>query len=106
MEVAMFTYLLMGLPFIALVLLLDTVILKTWVIRRRDTWIIMGIMLLLTLVFDQLLTGLPIVFYDNSKQLGVHLLYAPIEDFMYTFAVVIGIGANLSYDNKEKTSKD
>jgi len=102
----MFTYFLMGLPFIAFVLLLDTVILKTKVIGRRDTWIVMGIMLILTLIFDQLLTGLPIVFYDNSKQLGVHLLYAPIEDFMYTFAVVIGIGAILRYERKEKASKD
>lgn len=103
----MYTYIVMGLPFLAIVLLLDTVILNTWVIRRRITWIVMAIMMLLTLVFDQLLTGLPIVFYDETKQLGVHLLYAPIEDFMYTFAVVIGIGALLEHERtKEKVTKD
>ena len=103
----MYTYVVMGLPFMAFVLVLDMVILKTWVIRQRKTWIIMAIMMTMTLIFDQLLTGLPIVFYDETKQLGVHLLYAPIEDFMYTFAVVIGIGALLNYDHqKEKATKD
>lgn len=93
----MFTYVVMGLPFIVGVLLLDTLILKTKVIKNRDTWVVMGIMMCLTLIFDQLLTGLPIVFYDEAKQLGVQLGYAPIEDFMYTFAVVVGVGSLLTY---------
>ena len=102
----MLTYILMGVPFIGLVLLLDTVILKTWVIKTKNCWIIMGIMMFLTLVFDQLLTGLPIVFYDEAKTLGLKLWYAPIEDFTYTFAVVIGIGSLLKYlNNHEKAAK-
>ena len=87
----------MGLPFISFVLLLDIAILKTWVIKKRETWVIMSIMVLLTLIFDQLLTGLPIVFYDDSKRIGVELGYAPIEDFTYTFVVVILVGAILKY---------
>jgi len=93
----MFTYIVMGLPFISFVLLLDIAILKTWVIKKRETWVIMSIMVLLTLIFDQLLTGLPIVFYDDSKRIGVELGYAPIEDFTYTFVVVILVGAILKY---------
>lgn len=92
----------MGVPFIALVLLLDTVILKTWVIKTKNCWIVMGILMFLTLVFDQLLTGLPIVFYDETKMLGLRLWYAPIEDFTYTFAVVIGIGSLLTYFTKHE----
>jgi lycopene cyclase domain-containing protein len=98
----------MGIPFIAIVLLLDTVILKTWVIKKRDCWIVMGILMLLTLIFDQLLTGLPIVFYDETKNLGIKLWYAPIEDFTYSFAVVIGIGSLLTYltDHEKAVKKD
>lgn len=60
----------------------------------------------LTLVFDQLLTGLPIVFYDNSKRIGVELGYAPIEDFTYTFVVVILIGSILKFLTKYEEAKD
>lgn len=101
----MLTYAVMGVPFIAAVLVLDWFVLKTRVIKKRDTWIIMAIMMGFTAVFDQFLTGLPIVLYDTSKTLGVQLGYAPIEDFMYTFAAVIGIGSFLTYFSHEKTSK-
>lgn len=101
----MFTYVVMGLPFIVAVLVLDWFILKTRVVKKRDTWLIMAIMMGFTAVFDQFLTGLPIVLYDTNKTLGVQLGYAPIEDFMYTFAAVIGIGALLTYFSHEKVSK-
>lgn len=102
----MFTYLVMGLPFIAFVLVLDWFVLKTKVVRKRDTWIIMGILMLLTLIFDQFLTGLPIVLYDESKTLGVQLGHAPIEDFLYTFVAVIGICSLLTYMTKNEKSKE
>lgn len=89
----MFTYVIMGLPFIAAVLILDLVIFKTKVILTKEGWIVMAIMLILTAFFDQILAGLTIVKYDDAKTLGLKLGYAPIEDFMYTFAAVIGLGS-------------
>lgn len=98
------TYALMALPFIAFVLLLDWSVLKTRVITRKDTWIIMGIMGLLTAVFDQLLT-LPgsIVSYNEARISGVRVGFAPIEDFSYTIAVVILIGALLEHHRRRTT---
>ena len=93
MEACMFTYLVMGLPFVVFVLLLDWCILKTRIIKTKQCWIVMAIMMLLTAFFDQFLTGLPIVDYNNEKMLGIRLGYAPIEDFTYTFAAVIGLGS-------------
>lgn len=101
----MFAYLVMGLPFIAFVLIFDWFVFRTRVVTKRDTWIIMGILMLLTLIFDQFLTGLPIVLYDESKTLGVQLGYAPIEDFLYTFVAVIGICSLLTYITKNEKSK-
>jgi lycopene cyclase domain-containing protein len=95
----------MGVPFVLAVVILDWFVLKTCVLKKRDTWLIMAIMMGFTVVFDQFLTGLPIVLYDTSKTLGVQLGYAPIEDFMYTFAAVIGIGALLTYFSHEKVIK-
>jgi lycopene cyclase domain-containing protein len=95
----------MGLPFILAVVTLDWFVLKTRVLKKRDTWIIMAIMMGFTAVFDQLLTGIPIVLYDTNKTLGVQLGYAPIEDFFYTFVAVVGIGSLLTYISHEKVSK-
>lgn len=94
------TYLIMGLPFLAVVLLLDTVILKTWVIRCRRTWVIMVHVLLLTLIFNQLLAGW-VVSYNPAHQLGITLWHIPIEDFTYTIAAVIGIGSLLNHGTKK-----
>ncbi len=99
----MFTYFGIALPFLGSVLLLDTVILKTKVVQSRDFWIVLGIMVGFTAVFDQLFTGLPIVFYDFSLTSGLKLWYAPIEDFTYTIAAVIGIGSVLKYVTRPET---
>lgn len=97
------TYLLIGLPFIGLVLLLDTVLLKTWVVRTKQCWVVMACMLAMTLVFNQLLTGLPIVTYNEAHISGIKLGFMPIEDLLYTVAAVIGIGSMLTYGKQRNT---
>lgn len=96
----MLTYITLAVPFLLLVLLVDTLVLKTWVVKQRGTGTVMLIMLAFTLVFDQLLTGLPVVLYEETLLSGVRLGYAPIEDFTYTIAAVIGIGSLASYEAK------
>jgi lycopene cyclase domain-containing protein len=76
-------------------------ILKTKVIKKRSFWVVMGFLVLLTAVFDQLLTGLPIVFYNEANISGIRLFYAPIEDFTYTIAVVILTGSLLHYEKSK-----
>jgi lycopene cyclase domain-containing protein len=90
----------MGLPFVGFVLVLDWYILKTKVVQTRQCWYVMTILMILTAFFDQFLTGLPIVTYDTTKLLGVYLGTAPIEDFLYTFVAVIGLGSLQAYYEK------
>lgn len=49
---------------------------KTW-------WITLVLLLLLTLLFDNIIIWAGIVEYDTSKLLGIFAGYAPIEDFFY-----------------------
>lgn len=101
----MFTYFGLAVPFLAFVLLLDLVIFKTCVVKTQNFWIVLGIMMGFTVVFDQLFTGLPIVLYDFSLTSGLKIWHAPIEDFTYTLAAVIGIGslnAKLSKEVKDE----
>lgn len=97
----MLTYFVMGLPFIAVVLALDWFVFKTRVVATKQCWIVMVIMLLITAVFDQFLTGLPIVHYNQEHISNIRIFYAPIEDFMYTFAAVIGLGSLMKYFEKQ-----
>lgn len=90
----------MGLPFIAAVVVLDTVVLNTWVIKGRRTWIIMAHMFVLTLIFNQLLAGW-VVGYNLDHQLGIKIWRIPAEDFMYTIAAVIGMGALVTHGTKK-----
>ena len=83
----------MGLPFLVIVLLLDQLVFKTRVIQSKQFWIVLSVLLLLTAFFDQFLTGLPIVEYNEAKLLGIYIWHAPIEDFMYTVVAVIGLGS-------------
>lgn len=99
----MFSYSIAALPFLAAVLLLDIVLLKTRVVLARNFWLVLALLLSLTAVFNQLLTGLPIVEYNHAKTLGVKLGYMPLEDFSYAVAVAIGIGSLFSYEPKSKT---
>lgn len=85
----MWTYVLLNCVFL---LAISTV----WVIakpRRQPVLFTLAILLLLTLVFDNVIIGIGMVDYDPSKLLGVYLGLAPVEDFGYAFAAAIGMPA-------------
>ena len=50
-------------------------------------------LLVLTAVFDNVIIGLGIVGYDHSLATGLRLGLAPIEDFAYAIAAVVGLPA-------------
>lgn len=77
-----------SLGYLLVLAVLDQFILRTKVTGQPQTWRLLLIMLLLTAIFDNIITGLPIVVYDEAKISGLRLLYAPIEDFGYTVAAV------------------
>ena len=49
----------------------------------------LGIVLLLTAIFDNMIIGFGIVDYDPEKISGVRIGVAPVEDFAYTVAAAL-----------------
>ena len=65
--------------------------------RRAPRWSAVGIaavvLIVTTAVFDNVMIGIGLVDYDPSRISGVRIGVAPIEDFAYTIAVVLGLPA-------------
>ena len=81
------TYALLALAVVIIPVATDT-LLHTQVLRSSATWVTFFIILVITFIVDSFLTTVPIVTYDATKLLGIHLGSIPIEDFSYTFAAV------------------
>ncbi len=84
------TYLLVDLPFLALVVL---VALAAVLARRAPRWRVVGLaaipLVVLTAVFDNVIVGLRIVAYAPGRISGIRVGVAPIEDFGYAIAAVV-----------------
>ena len=68
--------------------LVDTVLLRTWLLRRRTYWTAYAIVLFFQLVTNGVFTGLDIVRYDPDTILGLRIAFAPVEDLLFGFAMV------------------
>src|SRR5690348_14793390 len=64
------------------------VALRTRLLRQRGFWTAYAIVLFFQLVTNGVLTGLPVVRYDGDRILGLRIVYAPIEDLLFGFAMV------------------
>jgi lycopene cyclase domain-containing protein len=84
----MVTFLLFALTLIAVALLLDYVVLRTRVIFTRHVLRTAGILVVTTLVFDNVLSALPVYVFNREKTLGIYLPWAPLEDLVYIVGVV------------------
>jgi lycopene cyclase domain-containing protein len=74
---------------IAGALVLDLVVLRTRLVRRRVFWASYPIVLGFQLLFNGILTGRGVVRYDPAAVLGPRLVNAPIEDLGFGFALVL-----------------
>jgi len=79
-----------GLVFLALALVagLDQ-LLRTGVLRQGRTYRYLGVLSVFILLFNGYLTARPLVLYDTSFQLGIHVFTIPVEDFFYGFALIL-----------------
>jgi len=68
--------------------LVDTVLLRTWLVRRRTYWTAYAIVLFFQLVTNGILTGFDIVRYDPGAILGWRIAFAPVEDLLFGYAMV------------------
>jgi lycopene cyclase domain-containing protein len=55
----------------------------------RRTWLTLAVFLVFTVVFDALLTGLPIVTYGEPAIAGIRLGTTPVEDYLYGAALCL-----------------
>lgn len=67
---------------------LDLFVFRTRLLGRRAFWTAYAIVLLFQLVVNGLLTGLDVVRYDPDRIVGLHVVYAPVEDLLFGFAMV------------------
>ena len=68
--------------------LVDTVLLRTWLVRRRTYWTAYAIVLFFQLLVNGILTGFDIVRYDHGAILGWRVAFAPVEDILFGYAMV------------------
>ena len=63
--------------------------------RRRLSWAALGlslaVLLVMTAVFDNVMIGIGLVAYNESLISGAFIGIAPLEDFAYTIAAVVGL---------------
>jgi lycopene cyclase domain-containing protein len=86
------TYWLLNVVFLAVVVV---VALAAVLARRAPRWRAIGLalvgVLILTAVFDNVMIGVGLVGYDSTKISGAFVGVAPLEDFAYAVAAVIGL---------------
>lgn len=68
---------------------LDLLVLRTNLLRRKAFWTSYAIVLSFQLVVNGVLTGQRLVVYSNGDILGARLFYAPIEDLGFGFSLVL-----------------
>ncbi|MXV84665.1 lycopene cyclase domain-containing protein [Candidatus Poribacteria bacterium] len=73
---------------IGLVGLTDT-LLRTELLMQLKTYIYLGIVVGLILIFNGYLTARPVVLYGEAYQMGYRILTIPIEDFGYGFTLML-----------------
>ncbi len=68
---------------------LDLVVLRTRLLTRRVFWTAYAIIVVFQLVTNAWLTGRDIVSYDEDAIAGVRVAYAPVEDLLFGFSLVV-----------------
>jgi lycopene cyclase domain-containing protein len=82
------TYTLLAVVGVLAAVALDLLVLRTDLLRHKAFWTAYAIMLGFQLVVNGVLTGLPVVRYDPATIIGWRLVYAPVEDLMFGFALI------------------
>jgi lycopene cyclase domain-containing protein len=69
-------------------ILVDTALLRTWLLRRKTYWTAYAIVVFFQLITNGIFTGLDIVRYDPDTILGLRIAFAPVEDLLFGFAMI------------------
>jgi lycopene cyclase domain-containing protein len=58
-------------------------------LRSRNFWVAMALTYIPFLISNGILTGKPVVLYDDTKNLALRLGTIPLEDFFYSFSMLL-----------------
>jgi lycopene cyclase domain-containing protein len=83
------TYTTAALLGVAATIAVDLWILRTRLVTRVVFWATYPIIIAFQLLSNGILTGRRIVIYDPAAILGLRLAYAPVEDLLFGFALVL-----------------
>jgi lycopene cyclase domain-containing protein len=83
------TYTVAALLGVAGALLVDLAVLRTRLVTRVVFWATYPIIITFQLLSNGILTGRRIVVYDPAAIIGWRLVYAPVEDLLFGFALVL-----------------
>ena len=83
------TYTVAALLGVAGALAADLLVLRTRLVTRAVFWAAYPIVLVFQLLSNGILTGRRIVIYDPAAIIGWRIAYAPVEDLLFGFAMVL-----------------
>ncbi|MBA3419940.1 MAG: lycopene cyclase domain-containing protein [Geodermatophilaceae bacterium] len=83
------SYTILSLVGVGAVLILDLVVLRTRLVRRRLFWTAYAIVAFFQLLTNGILTGLRVVSYNAAEILGPRIAFAPVEDLLFGFALIL-----------------
>ena len=74
---------------VLVVVLIDLFVLRTRLVTRAVFWSTYPIIVFFQLLSNGILTGRRIVVYDPETIIGLRIAYAPVEDLLFGFAMVL-----------------
>jgi lycopene cyclase domain-containing protein len=83
------TYTVAALLGVAGALAVDLLVLRTRLVTRAVLWATYPIIIVFQLLSNGILTGRHIVMYDPAAIIGWRIVYAPVEDLLFGFAMVL-----------------
>ena len=83
------TYSALAVTAVVAVLVVDLAVLRTRMVTRRAFWVTYAIIVVFQLLMNGVLTGLDVVTYDPAAIWGPRIAYAPVEDLLFGFALVV-----------------
>jgi lycopene cyclase domain-containing protein len=83
------TYTVAALLGVAGALAVDLLVLRTRLVTRAVFWATYPIIIVFQLLSNGILTGRHIVIYDPAAIIGWRIAYAPVEDLLFGFAMVL-----------------
>ena len=67
----------------------DLLVLRTTLLLRKAFWVSYAIMVGFQLAVNGVYTGVPIVRYDPAAIDGLRVVFAPVEDLLFGFAMIV-----------------